>query len=150
MANPVTWDDVKPGAIIRYQHLSRARRLAGKPLTVRTGRIENVYPPEPGVRRGQIVVSALNKDGTVNDRLGRFTVGIDFIVSVTEVQYRIVYTIIRDQGGVEAEIGFGSSGSSASIDAAAYEMESAIQNRQWETSAGMPDPREVDRRDDDE
>lgn len=146
MSDPVTWDDLAPGKIIRYQHVSRARRLAGKPLTVRTARVENVYPPEPGKRVGQITVSAINKDGTVNARLGRFTVDIDFIISVAEVQYRIEYTIVRDQGGVEAEIGFGSSGGWSSIDGAAYAMESDIQNRQWETTVGMPDPTDVDRR----
>lgn len=78
----VNWDEITPGAIVRYQHLSRARRLAGKPLTIRTGRVENVYPPETGVRHGQITVSALNKDGTVNKALRWFSVGIDFIVSV--------------------------------------------------------------------
>jgi hypothetical protein len=83
VSSPITWDDVEPGSIIRYRHLSRARRLADKPLTIRTGRVENVYPPEPGVRVGQITVSALNKDGSVNRALGRFSLAIDFIESVT-------------------------------------------------------------------
>jgi hypothetical protein len=84
MSNPVSWDDLTPGTIIRYRHLSSARIQAGKPLTVRTGKVENVHPPKPGTRAGgQIIVSALNKDGTANRSLGRFPVGIHFIDSVT-------------------------------------------------------------------
>jgi hypothetical protein len=83
MSNPVSWDDLAPGAIIRYRHLSSARIQAGKPLTVRTGKVETVHPPLPGTRAGQIIVSALNKDGTANRSLGRFTVDIHFIDSVT-------------------------------------------------------------------
>jgi hypothetical protein len=41
------------------------------------------------------------------------------------------------------EIGFGSSGGWDDIGSAAYEAESIIQNRLWETSPGMPDPKEV-------
>lgn len=57
-------------------------------------------------------------------------------------EYRIDYTITRRQVGDEdfAEVGFGSSGAWENINAASYAMESDIQNRQWETSEGMPDP----------
>ena len=57
-------------------------------------------------------------------------------------EYRIDFTIMRRQDGDEdfTEIGFGSSGAWANIDAASYAMESDIQNRIWETSEGMPDP----------
>jgi len=57
-------------------------------------------------------------------------------------EYRIDYTITRrrDGEGDFTEVGFGSSGAWEKIDAAAYAMESDIQNRMWETSAGMPDP----------
>lgn len=82
MSATITWDELKPGRIIRYQHLSRARRLAGKPLTVRRGRIENVLPP-PQVRDGQTTITVLNNDGSTNARLGRISLyGLDRILSV--------------------------------------------------------------------
>lgn len=57
-------------------------------------------------------------------------------------EYRIDFTITRrtDEDDDFVEIGFGSSGAWESIDAASYAMESDIQNRQWETKPGMPDP----------
>lgn len=60
-------------------------------------------------------------------------------------QFRIEYTIQRrrDGGAGFRDIGFGSSGSNGSIDAALYTIQSDIQNRLWETSAGMPDPADV-------
>jgi len=58
--------------------------------------------------------------------------------------YRIDYTIIRcvdsDDG---TEIGFGSSGEWNHVDAALYAIGSDIQNRMWETTAGMPDPEDA-------
>jgi hypothetical protein len=61
------------------------------------------------------------------------------------VDYRIEFTIQRRGGGEEdfTDIGFGSSGTCASPDEAAYAVESIIQNREWETTAGMPGPEEV-------
>ena len=55
--------------------------------------------------------------------------------------YRITYSIerLRADGEYE-EVGFGSSFSHSTLDAAAYDVESFIQNRQWETTEGMPDP----------
>ena len=63
-----------------------------------------------------------------------------------EAEYRIEYTIQRRRPGDEdfTDIGFGSSGGWADVDAALYAMSSDVDNRQWETKAGMPDPREVD------
>jgi hypothetical protein len=57
-------------------------------------------------------------------------------------EYRIDFTITRRRDGDEdfTEVGFGSSGAWGSVGAAAYEMESIVQNRMWETSDGMPDP----------
>jgi hypothetical protein len=56
--------------------------------------------------------------------------------------YRIEFTIQRDEDGDGAysDIGFGSSGGNGNIGAALYEVESIIDNRQWETTPGMPDP----------
>ena len=61
-------------------------------------------------------------------------------------EYQIDYTITRrDDGGEDfTEIGFGSSGAWERVDAALYAVESDVQNRQWETSPGMPDPASVD------
>ena len=64
-----------------------------------------------------------------------------------EYEYRITYAIetaIVDTDEWE-EIGFGSSGAWSGVDAAAYDVESQIQNRAWETDGGMPDPRSIDR-----
>lgn len=62
-------------------------------------------------------------------------------------EYRINFAIERRLPGEEhfAEIGFGSTGASESLDGCAYELESTVQNRQWETEQGQPDPSEVDR-----
>ena len=61
-------------------------------------------------------------------------------------EYRIEFSIQRRDDGAEdfEEIGFGSSGVWSDVDAAAYDMDSVIQNRQWETSEGMPDPKDTD------
>ena len=59
--------------------------------------------------------------------------------------YRIEFTIQRSTGNGEYEdIGFGSSGSWSDPDQAAHMVTSAVQNREWETEAGMPDPTEID------
>lgn len=62
-----------------------------------------------------------------------------------ETMYRIEYTIQRKLPGEEefTDVGFGSSGASSDIDGAEYAMGSYIQNRQWETEPGMPDPKEL-------
>ena len=59
--------------------------------------------------------------------------------------YEIEYTLRRYAGGSEEpeEIGFGASGRCADIDAALYAIQSDIQNDQWETEPGMPDPDEI-------
>jgi len=64
---------------------------------------------------------------------------------MSDIMYRIEYSIQRGpDGGDYEEIGFGSSFSHSTVDAAAYDVESFIQNRQWETTEGMPEPEEVD------
>jgi hypothetical protein len=63
-----------------------------------------------------------------------------------QCNYRIEYVIKRrliDEDDF-TEIGFGSTGMWANVDAAEYEMHSAIQSREWETDDDMPDPTEVD------
>jgi hypothetical protein len=56
--------------------------------------------------------------------------------------YRIDYTITRRQDGEDdfTEIGFGSSGAWSDVSQAAHMVQSSVQNREWETSEGMPDP----------
>jgi len=65
---------------------------------------------------------------------------------VTEYEYRIGFSIQRrgEDDDDFTEIGFGSSGACGDVDAAAYAAESLVQNRQWETHPGMPDPKESD------
>ena len=64
---------------------------------------------------------------------------------MSEPEYRIEYTIQRNSGDEDwAEIGFGSSGAWDSVDEALYAVDSYVQNRQWETEDGMPDPGEVE------
>ncbi len=57
-------------------------------------------------------------------------------------RYRVTFAIERQQDGEDdfTEVGFGSSTGEPSIDAALYYVQSVIDNRQWETSQGMPDP----------
>ena len=57
-------------------------------------------------------------------------------------EYRIEFSIQRARGddGDFKEIGFGSSGTCGTIRDAAYAVESLVQNGEWETSKGMPDP----------
>lgn len=52
-----------------------------------------------------------------------------------EVDFEIKYTILRD----EKEIGFGAAIWS-DIPGALYAIQSDIQNLNWETTLGMPDP----------
>lgn len=62
-------------------------------------------------------------------------------------EYRIEFSVTRRRDGEDdfTEIGFGSSGAWESLDQADHMASSAIGNREWETTAGMPDPKEVDR-----
>lgn len=59
--------------------------------------------------------------------------------------FRIDYTISRCRPGEDGytEIGFGGTGGEGTVEDALYFVQSVIQNRQWETSPGMPDPEEV-------
>lgn len=59
--------------------------------------------------------------------------------------YRIRFTIERRTEDEEdfTDIGFGSSGGARNVADALYEVDSIIQNWQWETEAGMPDPLDV-------
>lgn len=60
-------------------------------------------------------------------------------------EYRIEYTIQVNEGDEEwPEVGFGSSGAWDSVNEALYAVESYIQNQQWETEPGMPDPKELE------
>lgn len=56
--------------------------------------------------------------------------------------YRIEFSIKRRQDGEDdfTEVGFGSSFDAELIDSALYDVQSIVQNRQWETSGDMPDP----------
>lgn len=67
---------------------------------------------------------------------------------MSEVEYRIEFQIQRRLPGEDdfTEIGFGSSGAWGDIDSAEHCMGSGIQNREWETEPGQPDPEEVDKR----
>ncbi len=57
-------------------------------------------------------------------------------------EYRIEFSIQRRADGAEdfVEIGFGSSGAWSDVDQAAFDVESIVQNREWETSGDMPEP----------
>jgi hypothetical protein len=59
-------------------------------------------------------------------------------------EYRVEYQIQRLDGDEVTEIGFGSSARHDDVDAALYDVDSQVQNRQWETGPGQPDPRDVD------
>jgi hypothetical protein len=61
-------------------------------------------------------------------------------------EYEIVFQLRRSEDfGTDdgVEIGFGASGSWSSPDAAAYAVNALVQNGQWETEPGMPDPAEI-------
>ena len=57
-------------------------------------------------------------------------------------EYRIEFSIQRREDGADdfEEIGFGSSGTWDDPDAAVHAVQSAVQNREWETSADTPEP----------
>lgn len=61
-------------------------------------------------------------------------------------EYRIEFTIQRaDKFGDEfVDVGFGSSGGWNCVAAAAHAVNSQIQNQEWETEPGMPDPDELE------
>ncbi|HEX3778605.1 MAG TPA: hypothetical protein VHX38_02980 [Pseudonocardiaceae bacterium] len=63
---------------------------------------------------------------------------------MSEREYRIEYTIQANDDKGWTEIGFGSSGAWDSVDESLYAIESYIQNRQWDTEPGMPDPKELE------
>jgi hypothetical protein len=65
---------------------------------------------------------------------------------VADGDFRITFAIERRLPGEDdfTEVGFGTSGTSSTIDHAAHLLNSALQNREWETEEGMPDPEEVD------
>lgn len=62
-----------------------------------------------------------------------------------DTEYRIEYSIQRRLPTDEdfVEIGFGSSGASSTISDAAFALESYVDNYQWETTPGMPDPEDI-------
>ena len=57
-------------------------------------------------------------------------------------EYRIEFTITGRGPDDEdfKEIGFGSSGAWNGVDAALNDVDAIIQNRQWETNPGQPEP----------
>lgn len=78
----VSWDDIKDGQVIRYRHITRGRRLAGRPFLVRRGRVMHVSRPGPGVV-GHISIAVLNKNGTINRNIRYHSLfDIDDVVSV--------------------------------------------------------------------
>jgi hypothetical protein len=60
-------------------------------------------------------------------------------------KFRITYSIERRQPGDAdfTEIGFGSTSANNTVDGALYAVQSDVQNRQWETREGMPEPEDV-------
>ena len=62
-----------------------------------------------------------------------------------ETQYRIEFSIQRQQPGDEdfVEIGFGSSGAWHDLDACTHMIDSGVSHGEWETSEGMPEPDEI-------
>lgn len=60
-------------------------------------------------------------------------------------EYRIEFTIQRSALGDAdfVDVGFGSSGAWESTDQCAHMLSSAVQNGEWETESGMPDPHDV-------
>lgn len=63
-------------------------------------------------------------------------------------EFRIEYTIQRKTAADEdfVDVGFGSSGAWGTLAAAEHILGSYIQNRQWETEPGMPDPDALEER----
>jgi hypothetical protein len=64
-----------------------------------------------------------------------------------ETLYRIEFQIQRREASDEdfTEVGFGSSGGWGTVNQAAHILGSMVDNREWETTAGMPDPDSVDK-----
>ncbi len=64
---------------------------------------------------------------------------------MSEILYRIEFSIQRRKESDEdfTEIGFGSSCGDSTIAGALYEVQSVVDNWQWETQPGMPDPDEI-------
>jgi hypothetical protein len=62
-----------------------------------------------------------------------------------ETDYRIEFQIQRREPGDEdfVEIGFGSTGAWGSIRQASHILGSMVDNNEWETEAGQPDPDSV-------
>lgn len=60
----------------------------------------------------------------------------------TVASYRIEFSVQRQSrdGDDFEEIGFGSSLSHCDLRQCSLDVDAAIQNRAWETTAGMPDP----------
>lgn len=56
--------------------------------------------------------------------------------------YRIEFTITRREAGEGdfTEVGFGSTGEWESPETAAHILQSMVDNREWETTDGMPEP----------
>lgn len=80
---PITWDQIKVGQIIRYEHRNRTRRLAGRAPLIRRAQVRAVYPPAAGRRGGQISIAVLNNDNKVNARLGHTSIHlIDMVVGI--------------------------------------------------------------------
>lgn len=61
-------------------------------------------------------------------------------------EFRIEFSIQRAETEDDdfTEVGFGTSSAWGTVDQALYDIESAIQNREWETEPGQPEPEEVD------
>lgn len=60
---------------------------------------------------------------------------------MTSPKFRIQYTLSRSTDGETfTEVGFGASSDSSTIADAIYAVQSDIQNQNWETTAGMPEP----------
>jgi hypothetical protein len=65
--------------------------------------------------------------------------------------YRIEFTIQRRTEGTDdgdddfTEIGFGASSGWGTVKAALYEVESMVDNYEWENEPGQPDPGEIRR-----
>ncbi len=64
---------------------------------------------------------------------------------MSDIEYRIEYQIQRQMPGDDdfVEVGFGSSGGWGSIEQASHMASSAIDNREWETEPGMPEPEDA-------
>lgn len=64
---------------------------------------------------------------------------------MSETDYRVEYSIQRQRPGESdfTEIGFGSSGAWSDLDGCVHMIGAALQNGEWETEAGQPDPDDV-------